>query len=130
MQQEDRFCKMIAILLENPKSKFHEQDSYVYTNDGLLHHISIENGKEYKATVVSKVPINTVLKEMHNHFGHFGVGKTYILIKKYYYWPKMIRNIQAHVESCSLCRREKPQADKYQLQTTEIPLKLFCQSFY
>ena len=38
----------------------------------------------------------------------------------------MIRNIQAHVGSCSLCRREKLQANKYQLQTTEIPLKPFA----
>ena len=120
------FCKMIANLLEDPKSKFHERDSYGYTDDGLLYHISRENGKEYKATVVPKVLIETVLKEMHDHFGHFGVGKTYALIKRYYYWPKMIRNIQAHVESCSLCRREKLQADKYQLQTTEIPLKPFA----
>ena len=38
----------------------------------------------------------------------------------------MIRNIQAHVEGCSLCRREKLQVDKYQLQATEIPLKPFA----
>ena len=38
----------------------------------------------------------------------------------------MIRNIQAYVGSCSLCRREKLQADRYQLQTTEIPLKPFA----
>ena len=47
-------------------------------------------------------------------------------MKRCYYWPKMIRNIQTHVESCSLCRREKVQADKYQLQTTEIPLIPFA----
>ena len=117
---------MIASLLEDPKSKFHERDSYGYTDDGLVYHISRENGKEYKVTVVPKVLIETVLKEMHDHFGHLGVGKTYALIKRYYYWPKTIRNIQTHVESCSLCRREKPQADKYQLQTTEIPLKPFA----
>ena len=92
----------------------------------MLYHISRENGKEYKATVVPKVLIKTVLKEMHDHFGHFGVGKTYTLIKRYYYWPKMIRNIQAHVESCSLSRREKLKADMYTLQTTEIPLKPFA----
>ena len=117
---------MIASLLEDPKSKFHERGSYCYTDDDLLYHIRRENDKEYKATVVPKVLITRVLKEMHSHFGHFGLGKTYGLIKKYYYWPKMIRNIQAHVESCSLCRREKLQADKYQLQTTEIPLKPFA----
>ena len=62
---------------------------------------------------------------MHDHFGHFGIGKTYSLIKRYYYWPKMIKYIQRHVDSCSLCRREKMQADKYQLQTTEIPKRAF-----
>ena len=121
LQQEDRFCRMIASLLEDPKSKFHERNSYGYTNDGLLYHISRENGKEYKATVVHRVLVKTVLKEMHDHFGHFSAGKMYALIKGYYYWPNMIRNIQAHVESCSLCRKEKLQVDKYQLQTTEIP---------
>ena len=44
---------------------------------------------------------------MHDHFGHFGIGKTYSLIKRYYFWPKMIKHIQKHVDSCSLCRREK-----------------------
>ena len=62
---------------------------------------------------------------MHDHFGHFGIGKTYSLIKRYYYWPKMIKHIQRHVGSCSLCRREKMQADKYQLQTTEIHKRAF-----
>ena len=33
----------------------------------------------------------------------------------------MIKHIQAHNDICSLCRREKIQADKYQLHTTEIP---------
>ena len=38
----------------------------------------------------------------------------------------MIKHIQAHVDSCSLCRREKMQADRYQLQTTEIPRRPFA----
>ena len=48
------------------------------------------------------------------------------LMRRYYYWPKVISNIQAYVESCSLCRRKKLQTDRYQLQTTEIPLKPFA----
>ena len=67
-----------------------------------------------------------MLQEMLDHFGHFGIGKTYSLVKRYYYWPKMIKHIQAHVDSCSLCRREKLQAEKYHLQTTEIPKKPFA----
>ena len=81
---------------------------------------------EYKTTIVPKVLIKTVLQEMHYQFGHLGIGKTYSLIKRYNYWPKMIKHIQAHVGSCSLCRREKMQADKYQLWTTEIPKRAFA----
>ena len=126
MQKSDHHCKRIANLLENPKSKFHERDSYGYDDSGILYKVNIEKGREYKATVVPKVLVPTVLKEMHDHFGHFGVGKTYSLIKRYYYWPKMIRHIQAHIDACSLCRREKMQADKYQLQTTEVPNRPFA----
>ena len=38
----------------------------------------------------------------------------------------MIKHIQAHVDSCSLCQREKMQDEKYQLQTTEIPGRAFA----
>ena len=38
----------------------------------------------------------------------------------------MIKHIQAHVNSCSLYQREKMQADKYQLQTIEIPKRAFA----
>ena len=111
--------------MEDPRSRFHERDSHGYDDTGLLYHINREKGKEYKATVTPKTLIKTVLQEMHDHLGHFGIGKTYSLIKRYYYWPKMIKHIQAHVDSCSLYQREKMQADKYQLQTTEIPKRVF-----
>ena len=45
---------------------------------------------QFKATVVPNGLIKTVLQEMHDHFGHFGMGKTYSLVKRFYYWPKMI----------------------------------------
>ena len=72
-------------MMEDPKSRFNERDSYGYDNTGLLYHINKENGREYKTTIVPKVLIQTVIKEMHDHFGHFGIGKTYSMIKRYYY---------------------------------------------
>ena len=126
LQQSDKHCMRNAKLMAYPKSRFNERDSYGYDDSGLLYHLNRENGKEFKATVVPKCLIKTVLQEMHDHFGHFGIGKTYSLVKRYYYWPKMIKHIQAHVDSCSLCRKEKLQAEKYQLQTTEISKKPFA----
>ena len=91
-------------MMEDPKSRFNERDSYGHDTDCLLYYIKKENGKEYKATIVPKVLIKTVLQEMHDHFG---IGKTYSLIMRYYYWSKIIKQIQVHADSCSLCKREK-----------------------
>ena len=88
-QQSNKHCIQIAKLLEDPRNSFHERDSYGYDDTGLLYHINRKNGKEYKAMAI----------------GHFSIRKTYSLIKRYYYWPKMIKHIQGHVESCSLCQR-------------------------
>ena len=82
--------------------------------------------KSLKPQLYQRALSKQVLHEMHDHFGHFGIGKTYSFVKRYYYWPKMIKHIQAHVDSCSLCRREQLQAEKYKLQTTEIPKKPFA----
>ena len=65
--------------MEDLKSRFNERDLYGYESTGLLYHINKENGKEYKATVVPKVLIKTLLQEIHNHFG---IGKTYSLVKR------------------------------------------------
>ena len=58
-----------------------KRDSYGYDDTGLLYHIHQENDKEYKATVIPKTLIKTVLQDMHDHFGHFSIGKTYSPIK-------------------------------------------------
>ena len=47
---------------------------------------TFDMGKEHTAVVVPSVLIPTILKEMHDKLGHFGVQKTYSFIKKYYFW--------------------------------------------
>ena len=69
LQQSEKHCIRIAKLMEDPKSRSHERDSYGYDDTGLLYHIKRENGKEYKATVFPKALVKTILQEMHDHFG-------------------------------------------------------------
>ena len=124
LQKEDNFCLRVSQAMNDPSNKFPGKHRYSYDKE-LLVHTNLDNGKEYQAVVVPKVLIPTILKEMHDRLGHFGVSKTYSLIKRYYFWPKMIRHIQRQVEKCSLCRREKMTKDQYQLETTEIPHQAF-----
>ena len=123
LQKSDKHCIRIAKLMEDPRSRFHKRDSYWYDNTGLLYHINKENGKEYKATVILKSLIKIILQEMHNHFGHFGIWKTYSLIKKTILLAQNDKTHSGWCRHCSLCQREKMQADKYQLQMTK---KRFC----
>ena len=81
----------------------------------FLYHINKENGKNYKAAIVPRVLIKIMLQAMH---GHFGIGKTYSLIRRYYYWSKVIKHMQAHVDSLPYVEEKKMQSDEYQLQTT------------
>ena len=83
LKQSDKHCIRIAKLTKDPRSRFHERYSYGYDDTDLLYHLNRENGKEYKATAIPKTLVKSVLQEMHNHFGHFGIGKTYSLIKRY-----------------------------------------------
>ena len=57
LQQSDKHCIRIAKLMEDARSRFHERESYVYNDDGLLYHINRGNGKEYKAMVIPKTLI-------------------------------------------------------------------------
>ena len=125
LEQQDNHCIRIQNLMKDKNSKFPDRDRYA-VDKALLYHKNLDEGKEYQAVFVPKVFVPTILKEMYDRFGHIGIGKTYSLIKRYYFWLKIIKHIQRHVQSCSLCRREKLVADKYQCQTTEISHQPFA----
>ncbi|PRP73023.1 retrotransposon nucleocapsid protein, partial [Planoprotostelium fungivorum] len=51
----------------------------------------------------------TVLQTRHDTplAGHFGVNKTHELIKRDYWWPKLLRDVEGFVKTCSICQRTK-----------------------
>jgi len=55
--------------------------------------------------------------------GHLGVDKTWELIMRNYYWPKMGKEIRKYVLSCDECQRNKSnnQLPAGLLQPLEIP---------
>ena len=91
-KETDKQYIIIENTMKNRDRKFPDRDRYA---------IDQENGQEYKAVVVPKALVPTVLKDMHDRFGHFGICKTYSLIERHYLWPKMIKDIQSHIDSCS-----------------------------
>ena len=50
-----------------------------------------------------------IIQEKHNGSlsGHFGINKTLELVQRYYFWPKLARDVQRYVEQCGICQRAK-----------------------
>ena len=61
LQQEDKHSIRIAKLMADPKSRYNGSNSYGNDDKGILYHINRDNSKEYKATVVPKVLVPTIL---------------------------------------------------------------------
>ena len=50
-----------------------------------------------------------IMKTRHDTIfsGHPGIKKTFQLIRKDFYWPKMLEEIQDYVKGCLVCQRKK-----------------------
>jgi len=50
-----------------------------------------------------------LIKENHSAGlgGHFGLDKTYELLKIIYFWPKLRANVQNFVRKCRICQYAK-----------------------
>ena len=46
-----------------------------------------------------------LIQEKHNGnmCGHFGLNKNMDLVERFYYWPKMQRDVRKYVEKCIIC---------------------------
>ncbi|CAI7860538.1 unnamed protein product [Closterium sp. NIES-53] len=74
------------------------------------------------------VPGYTLLRELllqaaHDRVtsGHFEVEKTRQLLQRYYYWPKMLTDVQRHVASCPTCQIMKSSRKRPARQLQLIP---------
>ncbi|GJP47026.1 hypothetical protein CLOM_g6258 [Closterium sp. NIES-68] len=50
-----------------------------------------------------------LIQEVHdsNLSGHFGVDKTLKALRRFYYWPDMVTDVQRYVAACPICQRMK-----------------------
>jgi len=123
-QHSDPFCKQLITSINNGSVKPYESAKF-HVIDNVLHTTVIDCGKSFTAVVIPKNLRATILHELHDKLGHFGVNKTYSLIKRHYFWPNMSKDIQKYCRTCSLCRRDKLKQDSFAIMNTEIPDRPF-----
>ena len=84
-----------------------EQSSGLYGNRLTVPEVAEHEGRE--------VHLRTALiREAHDPpiFAHQGISKTVNLLKREYYWPNMIKDVERFISNCRECGRNKTRHDK------------------
>ena len=102
LQLEDPFCANIMKQLD--KGNLIERQPY-FIEDYVLHRIVKDLDQQYETVVVPRVLIGQVLKVSHDLLGHNGIGRTYVAVKKLYYWKGMKPVITKYIRDCYKCQQ-------------------------
>ena len=54
-----------------------------------------------------------ILKMAHDNLGHNGTHRTYMLLRRLYYWKGLKPSVAKHVQRCYQCQRRNKQVVKY-----------------
>ena len=55
------------------------------------------------------------LEACHDNMGHLGIERTTFLLRDWFYWPTMVKDIEHHIKSCPKCLQFKTQPEKAEL---------------
>ena len=73
---------------------------------------------------------STVIKGLHDDFGHLGYDRTLDLARNRFFWPKMAQDIQLWCERCKRCCLRKTPSTKTRVPLVNIntsePMELLC----
>jgi len=113
-QNEDSYCK--GILQKISDNNGSVKSSLFSVIKGVLHF--------QKRIIVPSTLRGKVLKSFHDTptNGHQGVDKTLEKLKRFYWWPNMIKDVQNYVSSCTICGRNKIRRHKSYDKTHPLPV--------
>ena len=110
LQQKDEFSKNIFNQIE----KGNIVDGQLYKIDKkLLKRFVVDGNDTYETTVIPRSLIPQVLHMAHDKLGHNGIHRTYILLKRLYYWKGLKPSVEKHIKRCHQCQRRNKQVVKY-----------------
>ena len=110
LQQEDKFCANILAQIE--KGNIIKGQLYVIQNKLLKRYVTDGNNM-YETIVLPRAPTAQILKMAHDNLGHNGTHRTYILLKRLYYWKGLKPCVTKHIQGCYQCQRRNKQVVKY-----------------
>ena len=110
IQMKDKFIKNIInrlVAKQQPEGKPY------YLEGKLLKKHIYDNKQRFEVTVVSPNCAPLLLNLAHDQLGHNGTARTYMLLKRIYYWKGMKTDVSNYVKQCKLCQKQNILPVKY-----------------
>ena len=92
-----------------------------YMENGILMRYVTDNKQRFEVTVVPPEWGPMLLKLAHDDLGHNGTARTYMILRRNYYWKGMKAFVALYVKRCALCREHNATATRYIRGSFEIP---------
>ena len=128
LQQKDTFCA--HILAQKEKGNINEGKLYIIQNKLLKRYVT-DGNKTYETIVLSRALTAQILKMAHDNLGHNGTHRTYMLLKRLYYWKGLKPSVTKHIQRCYQCQRRNKQVVKCYVSQWWLVLKFFeCLGFW
>ena len=119
LQVKDKFCKnVIRRTMGTGKGKM---EYPYYIKEGILHRYLVDNKQRFEVIVVPQSCSKTLLKLAHDDMGHNGSSRTYMILRRNYYWKGMKPHTYKYVKHCELCQKCNTQVVKYNQGHFEVP---------
>ena len=118
VQKQDSFCKRIIEQLKTGKMK---SGVPYYLEDNILKRYITDNKQRFETIVVNKSCAPILLKIAHDEMGHNGSARTYMLLKRMYYWKGMKPQIYTYVKQCKTCQQHNIVPVQYTKGHFQVP---------
>ena len=110
IQMKDKFIKNLVNRIVSGKQP---SGKPYYLEERLLKKYIYDNKQRFEVIVVPPDCAAMLLNLAHGQVGHSGSARTYMLLKRLYYWKGMKTDINVYVKQCKLCQKQNIVPVKY-----------------
>ena len=95
LQQKDTFCANILAQIE--KGNMIKGQLYIIQNKLLKRYVT-DGDNTYETIVLPRALTAQILRMAHGNLGHNGTHRTYMLLKRLYYWKGLKPSVAKHIQ--------------------------------
>ena len=113
--------KIYSKILENPKAhmRFGVRKGLIFTKNNLSRDVICISPK---AIQKGKRVIEIIINHAHNIIGHYRQFKTAQYIRRYFWWPSMLHDIELYCKTCGICMTTKDMNSKWTGLLHSLPI--------